>query len=263
MQLHAVAGLPRSGSTLLCDLLNQRPDVYASSTSSLPVALATLVKHISEAETTTSELVGLPDARDRHLGVLRAVASVWHGDQGDKVTFDKSRSWAYNWPILRQIAPDSIVVVTIRDPRDVFASTERQHLATAQYGLGTQAERMEDLMKPEGLIGSAIVGVEDLVRRKAENVLYLPFWHLVTQPQDSLDVIAEKVGLDRFECDVDQVKSTAYDLDELWRFKYPHRRPGPAAVKPPKHHWSDIVSQDVADAILRAFPLYCNHFGYS
>ena len=38
-RLYFVAGLPRSGSTLLCNILMQNPAIYASATSGIPEVL--------------------------------------------------------------------------------------------------------------------------------------------------------------------------------------------------------------------------------
>ena len=54
---NVVCGLPRSGSTLLCNLLNQNPEVYASSTSIVPVILGSTSNIISNSPEFKSLLI--------------------------------------------------------------------------------------------------------------------------------------------------------------------------------------------------------------
>ena len=56
-QIHFITGLPRSGSTLLCNVLNQNPEFYAGSTSPLPALVNTLVNCLSNSPEVQAALI--------------------------------------------------------------------------------------------------------------------------------------------------------------------------------------------------------------
>jgi sulfotransferase len=90
---HAIAGLPRSGSTLLCNLLSQNPAFYAArSTSPLPVLTATISEWFSASIEFKSDLHADPvEAQQRQRLVMQSVLTSWYIRRGAEVVFDKSR----------------------------------------------------------------------------------------------------------------------------------------------------------------------------
>ena len=55
-KINVICGLPRSGSTLLCNILNQNPDFHASSTSPLAQTLGALSQFLSTSPEVKSDL---------------------------------------------------------------------------------------------------------------------------------------------------------------------------------------------------------------
>ena len=82
-----LASLPRSGSTLLTSLLNQRPDVYATPTSNLSRTMGAAVK-TWEQEPTTKASGG---EEDDIIRILQGIQNARYNT--DKLVFDKSRNW--------------------------------------------------------------------------------------------------------------------------------------------------------------------------
>ncbi len=133
-QLHVITGTPRSGSTLLCNVLNQNPRFHASSTSIMSRVLDAIQRVFSTAEEIKGDL-----ARDRlmtemrSLKVLVSAAMAFYDHINEPIIFDKSRGWSSNLLLLRTIAPNSKVIVTVRHPLNIWASVEKQHRSTALW----------------------------------------------------------------------------------------------------------------------------------
>ena len=95
MRFHTIGGLPRSGSTLLCNLLNQNPGFYASSTSVLPQTLTAMKNGWSNSPEIKSDLADSREEIETRLSnCMRAVVHTWYADKLENgVAFDKSRAW--------------------------------------------------------------------------------------------------------------------------------------------------------------------------
>ena len=98
-QIHFISGLPRSGSTLLCNILNQNPEFHATSTSGiLDIVLAI-----------RNQWENLPvfKASPNKAGKAAVVNSILHNYVSivDRpVYFDKSRGWIATWRWLKSFS---------------------------------------------------------------------------------------------------------------------------------------------------------------
>lgn len=268
MNFHVVAGLPRAGSTLLCNLLNQNPRFYASSTSVISQVLSSMSATWSRIPEIKSDLNrDREDTQDRMRRAMRSVVTEWYRERGD-VVFDKGRGWNSASLLLRDLFPESKIIVCVRDLRAVFASIEKQHqkfpiLDDAQGPLGRGLyQRADQLFSPDGIIGQNVLGVEDILRRDSRYVQIVQFETFVKNPKLVMQAIYATLGEEYFAHDFDNVENTATDLDALYGFKFPHE--GAGKVEPPDEtEWQKYVSSDIAQLIMQKFAGYNRAFGYA
>lgn len=260
MQLHVVAGLPRSGSTLLCNLLAQRPELQVSSTSALPALLGGISQLLTNSPEVTSDLLNVEGATARPTRILRAAAEAWHDTDG--IVIDKSRGWAPNAVILQRVFPEAVMLIPVRDPREVFASVERQHRRSGEYGPHElMYEKASAMLSPEGLIGAPIRWCEDLVRRQLGRVLFINYHALTVSPDTMMTRVDRALSLEKFDYDFENVENQATDADALYRFKYPHDGEGP--VRENGSGWTDVIDEGTANAIAGRWPFYMQTFGFT
>lgn len=265
MKFHTVSGLPRSGSTLLCNILNQNPDVHASSTSALPATIGGVSAFWSQTPEIKSDLANAKiRTEERIVRVLRGIVRDWYGDPESPIVFDKSRGWVSIVDTLQALFPDSRCVCMVRDPRHVFASVQRHHQAFPvlnDTGQATILERANVMFGPQGMIGGPITHLEDHLRRRTQNVVPILFEAFAKDPERELRKIYAECKLDWYDGhDFEHVESTATDLDALYLNKFPHDGSGP--VEAPIENWQEFVPHDVATAIMNRYPGYTRAFGY-
>lgn len=263
MNLHVLAGLPRSGSTLLGNVLAQHPDVHVSGTSALPLCIEAVVNVLSNSPEVQSDLAKVPGAYERYVAAMRGLVDGWYAAQPEAHVVDKGRGWILQRALLDQLSPGGAMIVCVRDPRDVLASIERQNRRTAAFNspvARTIYEACELLMVKEGMVGGPMRFVEDLIRRGSKGVVFVPYESFVSNPTLWLDRIHKTMGVEPFEHDLDNVVNVATDLDALYRNKYPHD--GSGAIKPTGHDWRDTLDADLAVKVAGLFPLYMSTFGY-
>jgi len=262
-QLHAIGGLPRSGSTLLCNLLNQNSRFLASSTSALPGFVRGLSAIASERIEVRNLLERFPDqtvARLNHS--VGAFCAAWYGWTDADFVFDKSRGWNDQTTAFRDLNPGGVLFVIVRDLRAVFASVEKQDRKSGLFRSSptTIADRYRGAFAADGVIGAPLRGVMSIVDQRPENVYYIRFEDLVRRPAEMLSNIYARIGAEPFEHDFANVENTAIDPDGYYLHKFPHEGTGAVEVRP--ESWPEILPDWIAADIMKAAAPYNEFFKY-
>ena len=120
MQLNICTGMPRSGSTVLMNILQQNPRLFTSGTCVLPRLLKDLLTRVRVKE---EFLAMSQESADKALyGFVQGAAHGWYSGLTDKpVVFSKSRYWSE----FLHLVPNAKVLVTVRDLRDIVESFDK------------------------------------------------------------------------------------------------------------------------------------------
>ena len=265
MKLHVITGLPRSGSTLLCNVLNQNPLFHASSTSVLAQSVAGLSNLWSNSPEIKSDLAHDREATEARLSrAIKALCESWY--ETDRTVFDKSRGWGFHYLALQQVFPDAKIIAMVRDLRSIFASVERQHLRNPILDPAalpmekTAISRADQMFAPDGLIGGPVHGVLDLIARQPKGMIVIQYETFVRTPKMIMERLYAELGEEPFEHDFENVENTATDLDALYLNKFPHEGTGKVQ---PGEDWKDHIPSGLAQQIMQRFPNYNQAFGYS
>lgn len=263
-RFNVIAGTPRSGSTLLCNILAQNPAFVVSSTSAL-FGTITQLTHLwsQQPEIKADYSHNAVATSDRSRRVLRNIATTWYNVDTNKTVFDKNRGWASSTPLFESLFPKGKIIVCVRDPRDIMASLERQHEKEPFFHMDPAsrlADRVLNQCSPKGMLGSTITNVEDLFRRDRDSAIVITYEHLVTKPEEALKSIYANLDEPWFEHNFDSVANVATDLDALYLNKYPHK--GEGKIEPRIGIWRNQLSADIADYIVKRFPFYCKKLNY-
>lgn len=218
MDLHFLAGLPRSGSTLLAAILNQNPSARVSATSDLVGVLDTLANLWANAHTLSTN----DPERKRLSNVMRAIISAEY--EGAEVAIDKSREWPR--PDIMQSMPMVLgrpmkIIATVRDVPDCAASFVR----VAKPDNVTEFLRDGPLIKH---LQGSYVTLKTGYEANPEAFLFVEYEDLLADPQTQLDRIHEFLGLEPFAYDFENIdgSTVAEDDEALWNV------PGLHDVKP-------------------------------
>jgi sulfotransferase len=215
--IHFIAGLPRSGSTLLAALLRQNPRVHASMTSPVGSLVNALMRQMSQDNETA---VFIDD--DQRLRILRACVEAFYGDiHPQKLVFDTNRQWPSKLPLLARLFPRAKVICCVRSPAWVLDSLERltRRNPLEPSGIfkfdtgGTVYSRAEGLMSGGGMIGFALNCLREAVfDERRERLLLLRYETLVADPARALKAVYDFIGEPPFEHDPNSIEQ---DFDAL------------------------------------------------
>jgi len=266
-KFHAITGVLRSGSTLLCNVLNQNPAFYASSTSPITELLGAFTHQCSNSPEVQAWLADDSDGvTDRLTRMARSMLEEWYAHKGGTV-FDKSRGWSFQALLLDQIFPDAKIIVCVRELRSVFGSVEKNHRKNPVFdGANSPVEktlfdRADKMMSPEGQIGQSVLGIQDLMSRGSDRVYVLQHESFTMDPRTKMMEIYEFLGEPYFEHALDDVENVSTDLDALYLNKFPHEGSG-KIEKSNRDEWKNYLPSDLGDLIYARYPKYNSTFGY-
>lgn len=221
--LHFISGMPRSGSTLLCNILAQNPRFQTTHTSGcLDVLFAArnswdrLIEHQAHP---------LPATKKR---VLQSILRAYYADAERPVVFDKSRGWlAYLEMAEELLERPARVLVPVRPLPDILASMEKLHRRTSRlkqppgeaehyFALQTVEGRCQYWMSGDNLVGLAYNRVRDALRRlPRDRLLLIDFDDFTGHPQATLGRIYDFLGEKIYPHDLERIEQVTVEDDTL------------------------------------------------
>ena len=220
--IYFISGLPRSGSTLLCNLLCQNPRSRATSTS----GVAEVLRGIKDGWQNVSAFRAMPNGEmyDKLRQTLRAALFGYYADVEEPVVFDKSRVWPAYIEMLEGILPHPVkILVTVRNLADVMASWELRYRETSALGrvpvpqgvpVATVENRIKWYSASNHPIGAAFNVIKDAFARGHEDKMHVVEFEALTKtPKATMMGIYEFLGEDPFEHDFEHVEQITQEDD--------------------------------------------------
>lgn len=241
--------MPRSGSTLLANILNQNPRFWATPTS----GLCPLMLQVNNAWSQIPELRASATPADKG-NTLGAMFEGFHENIDQPVVFNKSRGWVCAFELLENLFPTKPkIIVTYRDIPSILSSCEklfRKELANlasvAQWGqnMETIEGRLAFWTQPDQLVGANYNRIRDCVARgHREHLHFVNFDDLTTKPENTLGEIYAFLGETYFVHDFNNVEQSTHERDSEHGFVDLHtiRR----EVKPVRKDYKEILGDAV------------------
>jgi sulfotransferase len=254
--VYFLAGLPRSGSTLLANVLAQNPRFHVTPTSGIVDMLVNVRNHWDHNDAFR--------AMERKLServksdVLRAMLQAYFGHAEPPVCIDKNRYWAEFLEMAAVLVGGRErvkVLMTVRDLRDVLASFERLYRKTAALGqlpqeagmalkFKTALGRVQVFIDDAQPVGRAYNAIRDAVTRGWKDRMYFVDYDALTRrPQQTLEGIYRFLGETSHAHDFDHVEQVTFEDDYVYGFKDLHIiRP---KVEPQSPQWSTTFDDAV------------------
>ena len=218
--IHFIAGLPRSGSTLLAALLRQNPRFHAGMTSPVGALFSGMLNQFSAG----SEFGPVLD-RDTRRRLLRGLFDAYYANQADKaVLFDTNRLWSAKLPAIVDLFPQAKVIACVRNVAWVMDSLERLYRAnpyeqTKLFGdeseRNTVYSRVDTLAQRNRLVGFGWSALKEAYYGAQSDSLLLVEYELLAQaPERVLRLVYDFLGEPWFEHDFEHVDYDAPSFDE-------------------------------------------------
>ncbi len=244
-QFIGVTGLPRAGSTLLCQLLAQHPeiqsDVHSSPLCNMVLGLRRLVSDdsffLAQLDSDFSRSYG--HLRSGMQGFLRG----WNEAVTKRYVVDKNRGWLHCIELLLELEPNAKLIVCIRELGQIYGSIEAQHQETILLDFIDHLAdfdrfgRADALFAKDKAIGAPLIGLHamaDLPAHVLEHIFILRFEDLLTDAVQTMSQIYAWLGIENAPFDPCNLARTSQESDSHYRMKYTHRQASVLSV--PKRH---------------------------
>jgi len=253
-----VTGLPRAGSTLLCQLLAQHPEIHCEGHSSpLCNTLLGIRRMISDDQFFLSQLDNSFDTSYAHLAsAMQGFLRGWNQDCGKKAVVDKNRAWLHAIELLLHIEPEAKLIVCLRDLGQIYGSIEAQHQKTILVDFIDHLAdfdrfgRADMLFAKDKAIGAPLISlhaVPDLPKHVQEHLYFVRFEDLMEQPAACMSHIYTWLGLSPFAVNPEKLEIGIQESDSHYRMKYLHRQ-SERIVKPKKHDIPPRIQAQIESA---------------
>lgn len=230
-KFNIIAGMPRAGSTLLCQILNSNPKHHVTPTSGVIDMLRNMRSTFSHNPSfKAQERLKIYD--DFKAG-LKGFLDGYFGTK--EVVFDKSRGWPNNLPVLDAILDnnETKIIWCYRDPVEIISSIEAQYQKTILIenadeasipgAFSTLDRRIGTYANEDGLVGHPITVLKDAIEMgNLKRILFVKYYDLTNNTQFVMNAIHEFIGEESFEYDLKDVKQTTFENDGTYNYKFLH-----------------------------------------
>jgi sulfotransferase len=249
---HFISGLPRSGSTLLCNVLAQNPRFHATHTS----GCLDVMFGVRNVRSQLVEYQAHPDPTGL-TRILRAILEAEYDLVKKPVIFEKSRGWtAYVEMIEEVLNRKCKIIAPIRNIPDVLASMEKLHRTTAKtnqppgeaqnyFQMQTVAGRCASWCEGSQLVGLAYNRIKDAIQRGFRDRFYfVDFDKLTSEPQKTITGIYDFLEEAPYQHNFEKVEQVTVENDEVHGYAGLHTIKPKITYKP--SHAAEIIGKDLA-----------------
>jgi len=260
--IHYAIGLPRSGSTLLMNILQQNPFVFTSSTC--PTTY--LLEGAKQAAGSVSEFIAMDqDQLNNSLtNYVRYGMQGWFSAMTDKPhVISKSRGWDTYLNFLFHAYENPKFIVILRDLRDIICSFEKLSYKYPIWNIGSKEDpfhmlpfekRMEiwctDIGGNLGLPLKNLTHVYEWMQRRPNNFFVTRFEDFNDNPVRTLRHLYQWLELPYFEHDLNNVPPAAqYEHDTAYRALVSHKTE--KQVRKLEPSWPKMMNKFQSDLVIK------------
>lgn len=220
-QVHAISGLPRSGSTLLAALLRQNPRFRAGIASPVHQLVVAMLDQMNPSR----EFGGFFDPCRRRSILQGLFDACYAGAGDDQVIFDSNRMWTGHTALLRELYPKLRIICCVREIGWIINSIERMlrqnplqtsRLFDFKAGASFYA-RVQGLMHTDfGNVGLALGQLREAwFSEHADMLIVVRYESLVRDPKSILARLYQELGEPPFDHDFEALAFDEPQYDTL------------------------------------------------
>ena len=252
-----MAGLPRSGSTLLSSILNQNPRFYSGPSS--PVLG---VMYSVEENFTANELYHGYPKPNQVREIIGSIPHHFYSDVEQPVVFDKNRAWTARVPYIEgYIGQQAKILVPVRRVDEILTSiltmVHRNPFQEGQPRINFVDEQLVKtntsindynrcmyLLGPGGIVYESLNAImEGFTQNMRDKMHFVDYNDLVNDPEQTMEDIYDFLGEDYYEHDFDSLSNihreddlNTYGLGDMHEVRSQLKKtaPPPASILPPE-----------------------------
>ncbi len=250
------SSLPRSGSSLIQNLLAQNPKIFASGTSPcLELIYATRQQFWGLKETAAADWL---DRDKAILGSFEGILEGFYGYVDKPIVVDKNRGWSFYSRMLNKFHPNPKIIICIRDLRAIYASMEKiyrknqfkqDNTDNPSMMIGqTMADRVL-FWSQTAPVGIALKRLQDvLVRKDAKHMHFIRYEELTQAPKATMINLYNYIEEPYFEHDFVNTPQLVPENDNFFEIYGDHKIKN--TLSPVPFDYVDILGSELCSHIV-------------
>jgi sulfotransferase len=222
-----MAGLPRSGSSVLSAILNQNPKFYSGPSSPVLSTMFSVENHLLNDELYR----GYPKP-EQAKQIISSIPFQFYGDREEEVIIDKNRAWTARVPYIEgYIRQQAKIICPVRDIDEILTSMIMMIRRNPyQEGQGRINFIDEQLVKlniplnddnrcqyiagPQGILGQSLNSIVDgFSQGFGDRIHFVEYGDLVNNPQETLQNLYDFLGEEYYEHTFNNLKNQSREED--------------------------------------------------
>ena len=224
-----MAGLPRSGSTVLSSILNQNPRFYSGPSSPIIPLMYSIEHQIENDELYHS----YPKPEQIHT-IIKNIINQFYGDITKPVVIDKNRAWPGRVPYIEQyIGQQAKIICPVRDIDEILTSMITM-IRRNPYKEGNSRinfideqlvklniplndyNRCQYIAGPGGILGQSLnIIIECFKQGFGDRLHFIEYKDLVTNPEKTLKRMYKFLGEEYYEHTFDNLQNSNRERDMM------------------------------------------------
>lgn len=263
------SSLPRSGSTLLQNIMGQNPKFYVTPTSGvLELVFGARANYTNSPEfkAQDSEYMRIAFRAFCRDGIMG-----FYGALTDKpYVLDKSRGWGYYRDFLDFFYPDPKIICMIRDPRCIFSSMEKNYRKNPdKSAVMTNDAEMRNITTEQRIdtwvnsqpVGLAFQRLHQIVKeKKDQKILFIKYEDLIRSPQKELERVYNYLKIDCYSHDFANIEQITKEDDEVYGIFGDHNIKNKIEHKNPDY--KEILGINSSNWIKQNYSWFYEYFKY-
>jgi sulfotransferase len=222
---HFLAGLPRSGNTLLSSILNQNPDIYSSPLSTTLAILSNTHDFIQNSQNVKR------GNKDNIIQFTKNILKNYYKDIDKSIIIDREKVWGtpINLPLIKNyIDSNPKIIFTVRPVIEILTSfinilPENSYLDQEMLAFGYLSKnyltkndnRCDYLMQPFGLIDRCLFSINEIIKSENKEVFCIvQYDEIVNNPQDTMKKIYKFLEIPDYQHDFNNIVKLEKENDE-------------------------------------------------
>jgi len=250
-----IGGLPRTGSTLITNILNQDPDSSVSNTSPLP----DLIAKFNEAFAANLGAKASLDYEETRRGYYRGLKGFVEGWGGGDGYVDKSRDWISMIPQMDILfGRNWRIVVPIRSLEGIVESCEQQSTKYPELATNLPIDpvaRASHFMQAM-FIAKPLTAIKQLHGAPKGTTLVVKYEDFTATPDAHMSAIGEFLGFSDYTYNTYDITQTLFEHDPIHLPFGDHSLVSGGV----RSHTSPIVADGVSEFLRAEYSWYYDRF---
>jgi sulfotransferase len=215
-QYSFLSGLPRTGSTLLCSILSQNPNLHTEGLSHVcNLMWNTYMSSANEEGNNWNKDILVAERQESIAKIMSSLIDLYYFDVNKPFILDKCRTWTLpgNVMVIKKYITDTPKILVLLRPIEEIMSSFVQIRKKNQW---IESSLYDDLLSDTDPMMPAINGLLSAKESNHGEFLFVHYDDIVFDTKKTISIIYDFCGWPKYEHDLTNITRSFIQNDELY-----------------------------------------------